>query len=180
MKEMSKFKKYNKYIKVSSDGRVVSLDTNHEYKPHDNGHGYLSVCVERSYKGEVIFKLREYIHRLVYKTFVGEIPEGYEIHHLDFDKSNNNLSNLKLVTPLENMQYNVLHGYINTINANEDTRQPIIVYDKSLNKEYTFNSIKEASLFFGYNKHRFSHILNRHNGETKRFKIIRVKETRCL
>lgn len=40
----------------------------------------------------------QYIHRLVYKTFVGEIPNKMTIDHIDDDTSNNNIKNLKLVT----------------------------------------------------------------------------------
>ena len=42
-----------------------------------------------------------YIHRLVWETFVGEIPKGYIIHHKDGNRQNNCLSNLQLVTSKE-------------------------------------------------------------------------------
>lgn len=42
------------------------------------------------------------IHRDVWRYYCGEIPEGsYEIHHIDFDKSNNDISNLQLMTRKE-------------------------------------------------------------------------------
>jgi hypothetical protein len=44
------------------------------------------------------------IHRVVAETFLGEISDGYEVNHIDEDKSNNNLSNLELVTRSENMK----------------------------------------------------------------------------
>lgn len=34
---------------------------------------------------------------LVWATFVGEIPQGYSIGHIDGDKSNNSLVNLRLI-----------------------------------------------------------------------------------
>lgn len=42
------------------------------------------------------------VHKLVYMTFVGEIPEGMQIDHIDGDASNNNLDNLRCVSPKEN------------------------------------------------------------------------------
>lgn len=44
------------------------------------------------------------IHRLVWESFNGEIPEGYEIDHIIplRDGGTNALSNLRLVTPKEN------------------------------------------------------------------------------
>ena len=37
------------------------------------------------------------LHRFVWEENNGIIPNGYEIHHIDFDKSNNHISNLMLV-----------------------------------------------------------------------------------
>ena len=37
------------------------------------------------------------LHRFVWEENNGVIPNGYEIHHIDFDKSNNHISNLMLV-----------------------------------------------------------------------------------
>ena len=38
------------------------------------------------------------VHRLVYQAFVGAIPKGYVIHHLDQNVQNNHYSNLKMMT----------------------------------------------------------------------------------
>ena len=38
------------------------------------------------------------IHRFIWQYFNGEIPEGYEVHHRDFNHENNDISNLELVT----------------------------------------------------------------------------------
>ena len=42
------------------------------------------------------------IHRLMWEAFNGPIPEGYQIDHIDRDKQNNKLSNLRLATASEN------------------------------------------------------------------------------
>lgn len=39
------------------------------------------------------------VHVLVASTFIGEIPFGYEVHHIDGDKQNNSVSNLEIVSP---------------------------------------------------------------------------------
>ena len=44
------------------------------------------------------------VHRLVYRTFVGPIPDDMVIDHIDGDRNNNNIANLRYVTPSENMQ----------------------------------------------------------------------------
>jgi hypothetical protein len=43
------------------------------------------------------------IHRLVYETFVCEIPQGYEIDHINTIRTDNRLVNLKLCTHKENI-----------------------------------------------------------------------------
>ena len=40
-------------------------------------------------------------HCLVWEEHYGKIPDGMQIHHIDHNKTNNDISNLKLVTPLE-------------------------------------------------------------------------------
>lgn len=37
------------------------------------------------------------LHRTVWEYHNGEIPTGYHVHHIDEDRSNNQISNLKLV-----------------------------------------------------------------------------------
>lgn len=44
-------------------------------------------------------RTRERMHRYVYKYYYGDIPFGFHIHHIDGDKSNNDISNLCLLTP---------------------------------------------------------------------------------
>ena len=41
------------------------------------------------------------LHRCVWEYYNCTIPDGYEIHHIDLDKSNNDISNLRLLTVAE-------------------------------------------------------------------------------
>jgi hypothetical protein len=54
-----------------------------------------------------------YLHRAVYKDAFGEIPKGHDIHHIDHDKSNNDISNLQCLTRSEHTR---LHGIENQNN----------------------------------------------------------------
>lgn len=61
--------------------------------------------------GHFTTSTRDSIHRAVWIYYHGAIPEGnYVIHHIDFDKGNNNISNLQLVTKSE-------HQYIHKPNG---------------------------------------------------------------
>src|SRR5689334_22814272 len=50
------------------------------------------------------------VHRLVLEAFVGPMPEGLEVRHLDGDSFNNRLDNLAYGTHAENMEDQKRHG----------------------------------------------------------------------
>lgn len=53
------------------------------------------------------------LHRVVWEYFNGEIPEGYHVHHLDGDRSNNDIENLALLPGLDHI----------TAHAREESRR---------------------------------------------------------
>ena len=42
-----------------------------------------------------------FLHRYIYEKEVGIIPEGYDIHHIDFDRQNNRVDNLECISKSE-------------------------------------------------------------------------------
>ena len=52
--------------------------------------GYIQIT-SGPYKGKLL-------HRLIYEEIYGSIPEGFSIHHIDGDKTNNNPGNLMLLS----------------------------------------------------------------------------------
>lgn len=46
------------------------------------------------------------VHRLMWEKYNDQIPEGYHIHHIDGNRLNNNINNLKLVS---NSEHSSLH-----------------------------------------------------------------------
>ena len=59
--------------------------------------GYLTVRVDNK-------RLRKFVHRVVWEAFNGEVPEGFELDHINADRADNRLDNLRLVTHSENMK----------------------------------------------------------------------------
>lgn len=55
----------------------------------------------RNSKGEKVPKFT-YVHRIVWETYMGEIPDKLEVDHIDENPHNNHLENLRLVTSKQN------------------------------------------------------------------------------
>ncbi len=88
---------------VSDHGRVRSLRTGKILKAGMNRrHRHVALCSG----GGKSFR----VHRLVMEAFVGPLPEGMEVRHLDDDPDNNRLSNLVYGTRSENMLDRVRNG----------------------------------------------------------------------
>lgn len=92
-------KKYNCYatkaglIYVYYNGKLL-LKTIRE---HNNTSGYQRVQFNQKVEG--IKQHRNIlVHRIVWDAFKGEVPEGYEIDHIDFNRSNNCIDNLRLLS----------------------------------------------------------------------------------
>lgn len=46
------------------------------------------------------------IHIAVWETFVGEIPKGYDVHHINHNRQDNRLENLELI---EHKEHSIIH-----------------------------------------------------------------------
>lgn len=47
------------------------------------------------------------LHREIWRFFHGEIPKGYEVHHRDLNRSNNDITNFDLLTKAEHKKIHV-------------------------------------------------------------------------
>lgn len=45
------------------------------------------------------------LHRLVVETWLGEIPKGMQVNHIDGNRQNNSVRNLEICTPSQNTQH---------------------------------------------------------------------------
>ncbi len=78
-------------------GRIYSYKQNKFIKFQTNNHGYL--IVKLRVDNRTITKL---VHRIVATTYIDNPLNKPQIDHIDGNKCNNNISNLRWVTQLEN------------------------------------------------------------------------------
>lgn len=82
------FKSDNKEYVICDDGTIYDSKGNF-IEPTETNNGHLFIPIRINGKSRT-----KTIHRLVFETFVGEIPKDMIIHHIDKNKHNNSLSNL--------------------------------------------------------------------------------------
>lgn len=96
---------YENDYQVSTFGRVKSLKNGRGkiLKPYLGKRGYLHVNLSQKKKGVRTF----YIHILVAMAFLNHKPNGFKkvVDHKDFNKLNNFVTNLRLVTNRENSSH---------------------------------------------------------------------------
>lgn len=87
---------------VSDLGRVRNARTGRVLRAGRSSSGYLTVCLGRDRSRAV--------HGLVARAFLGEPPAGHEVMHLDEDRTNPRLDNLRYGTRTENILHAVRSG----------------------------------------------------------------------
>jgi len=83
-------------------GKIWSHKTNKFLAETDAGKGYLNVHIGCATK---------YVHRLIAKTFLPNYSEDLDVDHIDKNRSNNNISNLQMLTHADNMKRKTGKGY---------------------------------------------------------------------
>ncbi len=141
---------------ASNFGRIINNKTKKILKPGSNGK-YNTVCLWKNRK----LMGTKYIHRLVLHTFNTK-PDGiYECSHIDGNRHNNSLINLKWETPRENNFRKIEHGtfmigdsHVNTKISNEECVELIKLYisgstTKELSKKYKITDFHVAHILSG-------------------------------
>lgn len=100
---------------ITRDGRIYSALTNRFLTPTIPDGRYPTVMLTIAGK-----RKRLYVHRLIYSTFVGPIPDGFEIDHINRVKSDNCIENLRCVKHRTNQHNHNKHV--------PPSRQPKTVY----------------------------------------------------
>lgn len=100
-------KGYEGLYQINNRGDIISLknrwglrDIPRPVSQHKTPKGYMRCGLNKN----GLQKLHM-VHVLVYTAFYEKIPIGYEINHKDYNRSNNNISNLEIMTHKNNIRY---------------------------------------------------------------------------
>jgi hypothetical protein len=110
---------YENY-KINQKGKVINITRNTTVKPYISKKGYLNIKLSKNNKVRTFG-----VHQLVAIAFLNHTPSGMllVVNHIDFNKLNNNVNNLEIVSNRVNTSKNHLKStskytgvYYNKIN----------------------------------------------------------------
>lgn len=150
-----KIKGYDGY-EVSDLGRVRSLNYLGNtgkvkvLKLVDTRNGYLVVNLCKNGKPKKFL-----VHRLVVEAFIGPIPRGMVVNHLNEIKTDNRLVNLEITTYKKNNNHGTRNERIAEANSksqlgNTNANKELQLTHATTCAKYTFSNSYEASTFFGF------------------------------
>lgn len=157
-------KDYEGLYEINNYGLVKNVKTNKikEIQINDLGRPYVLI-----YKDSKPKCLK--IHKCLYETFIGEIPNDYDVHHIDHNIQNNSLENLQLL-PMHTHRKMHYEEHLKPICkyaaslAAEKLSKTVIQYTKNDEFVAEYKSTQEASRQTGINQ---SHISDVCNGKRK-------------
>lgn len=135
---------YECYYQASTNGEVKSLDRydsmgrlwkSGTLKPFPIKDGYLGVKLSKNGKKTPPIQLGI----LIYETFIGPIPEGCEIHHINHNRQDNRLENLCLIDASKHKSMHLTERNV------KDKSKPILRFNKDMELICEYPSISEAS-----------------------------------
>jgi len=133
-------------------------------KPNIDRYGYRRIYLY--YKGRR-YNIR--IHKLVAVSFIGDIPNGYEVNHKDGNKNNNFYKNLEIVTKLDNIKHAyrtglIVHKGVKNSQAILDEGDVLLIRDFFLDKRFTYNILSDifnvsySTIYDVVNRNTWTHI----------------------
>jgi hypothetical protein len=87
---------------ASNMGRVRSLRRMKPLKPKINTQGYESVGLFDAEAGKIRHRR---VNRVVAAAWLGDLPAGMLVNHINGIKNDNRLENLEIITPSENVRH---------------------------------------------------------------------------
>ena len=130
---------------ASKDGEIINIKTQRIMKMSKSRNGYhlFSLSDKKLLKQKTYYE-----HRFFYEVFKGEIPEGFEVDHINNCQTENRIKNLQLLNHQQNVE--------------KSKSKAIVSINIENSEEKIFISIKSASIELNINVHIF---MTRHRGQ---------------
>lgn len=148
IEEWKDIKGYEGYYMISNLGNIYTIKRkylkNKDLKILTTRNGYFYFAPSVHCKQKKIM-----INRAVYEAFVGPIPEGYDIHHINHNRQDNRLENICL---LEKHRHRKMH--------NEENYKPLLQFTKEGQFVAEYPSVTEASRQTGISIYNISSVCN--------------------
>lgn len=100
------------------------------------------------------------VHRLVAENFIRKIPKGMEVNHIDYNRANNHVENLEIISHLENVN----HSYDRIANTSKNKRNSKITVKevREIRDKYSTGGYTQVELaeMYGLKKSAISDLLN--------------------
>lgn len=120
--------------------------------------GYIRIQTEHGY---------QYEHRYVWEQVNGPIPSGCIIHHIDGNKTNNNIANLQLMTKKE---HDSSESNSRWLDVKQGNRPPVFIphkinlpVDEVVNTIHRTGSLRKTAAHFRCTKGAIIRVLNENN-----------------
>ena len=128
---------YEKKYKVANDGRIWSEYLQDFMKPYYSKGGYLRVKINFGDRNKKFM-----VHRLVAMAFIeNDSPESKtQVDHINCDRTNNNVDNLRWVTPKENTIHSIDSGLRNVFTY--------VLINHTTNETLTFDRVSKLCKYF--------------------------------
>lgn len=145
MSNWKKVKGYGDLYEVSNKGLVYvkprqGTKGGYTYGNPDKD-GYLTIGLSMNSK-----ETCRGVHCLVYEAFVGDIPQGYDVHHKDHNKQNNSIENLELIERSIHKSIHIKEHLEKTVKAHiENVSKKVQQLTKDGEFVAEYDSIMEAS-----------------------------------
>ena len=155
---------------ISNLGRVYSKRYHKIKAVNINNNGYPKVDLFRRI-GKEIKRKTVYIHRLVAEHFVEGQRDGLVVDHIDGDKTNCIVTNLRWVTQSENIK----KGYTENIGSNKKRFKKVPVFIEGQPRLY-FSSIRECAKSLGIPENKIKLAMRFYDGKIP---SLNVQVKRC-